>query len=108
MSLELNDQNFEQEVKQFTEVVLVDFFAPWCGPCNMQGPIIDEIAEELKANNKVKISKLNVDESQKTAAEFQVMSIPTLKIFKDGKVVEEMMGLQAKEILLEKINKHLN
>jgi len=108
MSLELTDQNFDQEVKQFDGVVVVDFFAPWCGPCKMQGPIVDEIAKELNSNDKIKIGKLNVDEGQKIAAEFQVMSIPTLKIFKGGKVVEEMMGLQSKEALLEKINKHLS
>lgn len=105
--MEVTDKNFEAEVKEFKGVALIDFFASWCGPCKMQGPIIDELAEEFKNNDKVKITKLNVDESQTTAQAFSVMSIPTIKILKNGEVVEEMMGLQQKEVLLEKINKHL-
>jgi thioredoxin 1 len=105
--MEVTDKNFAAEVKEFKGVALVDFFAPWCGPCKMQGPIIDELAEEFKNNDKVKVTKLNVDDSQATAQEFAVMSIPTIKIFKDGKVVEEMTGLQQKDILVEKINSHL-
>ena len=107
MAQEVTDKNFAAEVKEFKGVALVDFFAPWCGPCKMQGPIIDELAEDFENNDKVKIFKLNVDENQTTAQEFSVMSIPTIKIFKDGQVVEEMMGLQQKEALTEKINKHL-
>ena len=104
MALELTDQNFDQEIKEFKGVALVDFWAPWCGPCKMQGPIVAELAEELK--DKAKVAKLNVDENQTKAGEWQVMSIPTLKIFKDGKDVETMVGLQSKESLLEKIKKH--
>lgn len=104
MALELNEKNFKDEIKE--GVVLVDFWAPWCGPCKMQGPIIDELAKELESKDGVKVSKLNVDENQATAQEFNVMSIPTLKIFKDGQVVEEMVGLQSKDSLLEMINKH--
>lgn len=107
MSLELNDQNFNQEVKEFKGVVLVDFWAPWCGPCKMQGPVIDEVAKEFDGNENVKIAKLNVDENQQTAAAFQVMSIPTLKIFKNGEVVEDMVGLQMKDALKDKINNQL-
>ncbi|MCD4760517.1 thioredoxin, partial [bacterium] len=106
MALELTDKNFGLEVKEDKGIVLVDFWAPWCGPCKMQGPIIEEFAEEMKAKDNVKIGKLNVDQNQETAQAFQVMSIPTLKVFKDGQVVEDMVGLQSKESLLEVINKH--
>ena len=107
MSLELNDKNFNEEVKEFKGVVLVDFWAPWCGPCKMQGPVIDEVSKEYEGNESVKITKLNVDENQETAAAFQVMSIPTLKIFKDGEVVEDMVGLQMKDALKEIIDSKL-
>ncbi|MBT6691750.1 thioredoxin [Candidatus Parcubacteria bacterium] len=107
MAVELTDKNFNEEIKEFKGVALVDFWAPWCGPCKMQGPIIEEVSEEFKGKDNIKISKLNVDENQQTASEFQVMSIPTLKIFKDGKAIEDMVGLQSKESLIEKINKNL-
>ncbi len=107
MALELNDQNFDQEIKNFDGVALVDFWASWCMPCKMQGPIIDQLAEELKDKSNIKIAKLNVEENPAKSQEFEIMSIPSLKIFKGGKVVEDMVGMQAKAALLEKINKNL-
>lgn len=107
MALELNDQNFDQEIKNFEGVALVDFWASWCMPCKMQGPIIDQLAEELKDKNNIKITKLNVEENPAKSQEFEIMSIPSLKIFKNGKVVEDMVGVQSKNVLLEKINKNL-
>lgn len=106
MAIELNEQNFSNEIEKFPGVALVDFWAPWCGPCKMQGPIVEEISQELANQTQVKIAKLNVDDNQSIAEKHQVLSIPTLKIFKNGQVVEEMVGVQDKKSLLEKINKH--
>ena len=98
----LNDTNFEQTIKD-NENVMVDFFAKWCGPCKMLGPIVDEIAEESKDKN-VKIVKINVEESPLTAQKFEVMSIPTIIYFKKGEVKETTMGLMPKDQLNEKID----
>ena len=99
--MELNEKNFSQEVLKSSQPVLVDFFAEWCGPCKMQAPIIDELAGEYEG--KAKIFKLDVDKSQKTAEEYQVMSIPTIALFKGGQEVERLMGLQQKRVLVEKL-----
>ena len=102
MCITLTDQNFEEEViKSNSSPVLVDFWAPWCGPCKMLGPIIEELAEDFKG--KIKIGKLNVDENSETAGRYEVLGIPSLKFFKDGKIVSEITGVQPKEILVEKI-----
>jgi|SRR3989344_6982933 len=100
----LNDENFDQEVINSKTPVLVDFWAPWCGPCKMQEPILEEIAKEYQDKN-IKIGKLNVDEAPKAPSKFQIMSIPTLLIFKDGRPISQMIGIQDKKTLTEKLEK---
>ncbi|HBS46811.1 MAG TPA: thioredoxin [Paenibacillus sp.] len=99
----VSDQTFSNEVEgQGTEVV--DFWAPWCGPCKMIAPILDELSAEL--GDSVKIAKLNVDENPETASRFGVMSIPTLIFFKDGQPVDKVVGLNSKESLKNIVAKH--
>lgn len=95
------DANFQQEVIEAEGKVLVDFWAPWCGPCQMMGPVIDEIAAEY--GDSIKVGKLNVDENPDTAAKYQIMSIPTLLVFENGKVVNKMVGFRQKSDLLAEI-----
>ena len=97
----LTDQNFGDEVLKDKGVVLVDFWASWCGPCLMVGPIVEEIAKDFEG--KAKVGKLNVDENPQTAGQYGVMSIPTLIIFKNGEAKETFVGVQPKEILSEKL-----
>ena len=92
--LELSDASFDKEVLQSKEPVLVDLWAPWCGPCRMLGPIVEELAKEYAG--KVKVAKLNTDENAGTAAKFKISAIPTMLFFKDGKVVEQLVGVHAK------------
>ncbi|MFA6553113.1 MAG: thioredoxin [Patescibacteria group bacterium] len=101
----LTDQNFDQEVLQSPTPVLVDFWAEWCGPCKMQGPIVEEVAKAFEG--KAKIGKLEVDQNPSKAQQYGVMSIPTLAIFKQGKIVWQGIGLQQKAQLTEQINKVL-
>ena len=89
--------NFQQEVLDSHETVLVDFWASWCGPCRMLAPVVDEIAEE---NPNLKVCKVNIDEQPELASQFQIMSIPTLMVFKDGKVVNQSLGVQPKKKIL--------
>ena len=98
--LQLNDSNFSDQVSQ--GITLVDFWAPWCGPCRMQGPIIDQIAGQV--GDKVKVAKVNVDEATSVASSYGVQSIPTLMILKDGKVVQHYVGVQSQDKLMEAIN----
>ncbi|PLT30214.1 thioredoxin [Peribacillus deserti] len=96
------DQNFSAETGE--GLVLADFWAPWCGPCKMIAPVLEELDAEL--GDKVKVVKLDVDDNQETAGKFGVMSIPTLILFKDGEAVDKVVGFQPKEALAELINKH--
>ena len=103
MAQTFNTANFDNEVLQSTEPVLVDFYADWCGPCKMMGPVVEQLAEDYAG--KVKIGKLNVDESSDIAGRFRVMSIPTFMLFKDGKAAGTMMGAVPPETLQEMIDR---
>ena len=99
------DDNFEGEVLKSDKPVLIDFWAPWCGPCKAIGPVVEELAEKFK--DSVKIMKLNVDENQKTAVNYGVRSIPTLLLFKEGNVLDTLIGLVPKERLEDFVKKSL-
>lgn len=101
MELKLNSENFESEVLNANEKVLVDFYADWCGPCKMMAPVIEELAEELQG--RAKVGKINVDESTDTATQYDVMSIPTIIIFKNGKEVKRFIGVRDKQELLNEV-----
>ncbi len=96
MAVEFTKENFEAEVLKSDTPVLVDFWAPWCGPCQLMGPVIEELATEVTT---AKVGKLNVDEHPEIAEKYGIMSIPTIKVFKGGQVVKEYIGVQQKDAL---------
>lgn len=101
MIKEITDSNFNEEVLQTKGVVLVDVFAEWCGPCKAMSPTIDKIAEEYK--DRVKVGKLDVDKNPNTPGRYNILSVPTLLFFKDGKLVDTQIGLISKQVLEKKL-----
>src|SRR5690349_11323123 len=101
----LTKENFDSEVSAGDMPVLVDFWAPWCGPCRAVGPIMDELAGEY--NEKVKVCKVNVDEQGELAAKFRVMSIPTIMLFKNGQVAEKIIGARSKDEFSNLLDKNI-
>ena len=105
MEYRFTNENFEEEVLKSDVPVLVDFYADWCGPCKMMGPVVEKIAEEY--DKKAKVGKVNIDEEELLSAKFGVMSIPYFVIIKDGKVIDKALGAMLKEALEEKLKKAL-
>jgi len=104
-TLEFSDQNFDENVLKSTQPVLVDFWATWCAPCRMMSPTVDVVAEEYAG--RAKVGKLNVDENMTVASRFGIRSIPTLLLFKGGKIQEQLVGTAPKDTLSRLLDKHL-
>ena len=104
-AIEINDNNFESEVVNSDRLTLIDFWAPWCGPCRKLGPVLDEVAGEF--SDSLKVVKLNTDENLKTAKEYSISGLPTILLFKDGKPVERLVGLMPKSTIVSNITKYL-
>lgn len=102
MAFQFTDANFNKEALEADKPVLVDFYADWCGPCKMMAPIIDELSKEYEGE--IKIGKLNIDDNPNTTSQYKVMTIPTMMIYKDGKVVDTVVGVVSKNILAEKLD----
>jgi len=104
MVKEISDSEFEQVINE-NAIVLVDFWAPWCGPCRMIGPVVEELANEFEG--RVMMCKMNIDQNKATPAKFGIMSIPNLLLFKDGKMVDSVLGAVPKQRIVEMLEKHL-
>lgn len=104
--MELTETNFEKEVLKSDLPVLIDFWAVWCGPCKVIAPVVEELANEYEG--KLKIGKVDVDSNQQIAMQYGIRSIPTLLIFKSGKVVDQIIGAAPKKVLVDKLLKHFN
>jgi thioredoxin 1 len=102
MAIELNSETFKENTSQNDKITMVDFWAPWCGPCKIIGPIVDELANEY--GDKAIIAKLNVDENPEIAAQLGIRNIPTILFFKNGEVVDKLVGMNSKSTLENKIN----
>lgn len=102
----VSDATFKEEVLNSEQPVLVDFWATWCGPCRMVAPVVEEIAGDTEG--KLKVAKLDVDANVVTSSEYSIMSIPTLMVFKGGKVVDKLVGFMPKDAMMNVINKHIN
>ncbi len=108
MEIKLNTANFNEEVISALGMVLVDFWAEWCGPCKMMGPVLEELAKELDQSGKqIKIGKCNIDENPELAQKYEIMSIPAFKVFKGGNVVDEWVGAMPKEAIKQRLEKLL-
>lgn len=104
-AIDITDATFESEVLNSAVPVVVDFWAPWCGPCRKLGPVLDEVSEEL--SGKIKVVKINTDENLKTAKEYSISGLPSLLVFKGGQAVERLVGLMPKSSIVSNIEKHL-
>jgi thioredoxin 1 len=104
--LEVNDESFRRQVLEATQAVLVDFWAAWCGPCRMIAPVVEELAGDYEG--RAKVVKLDVDANPETTARYNITSIPTLLVFKNGQVVEKLVGVVAKKLLAAKLDANLN
>ncbi len=103
--LQVTDENFESEVIKSDKLTIVDFWAEWCAPCRMVAPVLEDIANEY--DGQIKITKLNVDENSKTPSDYRITSIPTLFFYKDGQIIDQVVGALPKHLLVEKIKPHL-